>query len=130
MSYAISVLFFGWTGKNAISTLKTLLGTKYGSDLNNDKTIEMLNKLLTKKTIPLQCDIIKSCMTDDNDSYEFYIYFDKIKQNNSDNDEDIGVVTFTIAELKKLMNQSFELKKLYPTLKQPSIVSCVVSELK
>ena len=130
MSYAISVMFFGWVGKNAISTLKTLLGAKYGSDLNNEKTIEALNKLFTKKNISLQCDIIKSCMTDDDDAYEFYIYFDEIKKNASDNDEDIGVVTFTIAELKNLMNQSFELKKLYPALKQPGVISCIVSESK
>ena len=84
--------FFGWAGKNTIWTLKTLVGEKHGSDLNNEKTIEILNKLFTKKNIPLQCD----------------------------NDEDIGVATFALAELKKL----------YPALKQPGVISCIVSESK
>ena len=130
MSYAISVMFLGWTGKNAISTLKTLVGSKYASNLNNEETIESLNNLFMKKNMPLKCDIIKSCMTSDDDAYEFYIGIGDIKSNSSDNDEDIGVAIFSLPELKKLMNQSFELKKIYPTLKTPGFITCIVSESK
>lgn len=37
---------------------------------------------------------------------------------------------FTPPELKTLMKQSFELKTLYPGLKQPGVINCIVSESK
>lgn len=129
MSYAISILFFGWSGKDAVATLKTLINKKPSFDeVSNEVSIAKINQSLTDNSIPLTCGIFKSCMEDD--EYEFYLHFEKIKYNSSDNDEDISVATFSIIELKSLMKQSFELKQNYPSIKKPRIISLIVSESK
>lgn len=135
MSYAISILFYGWAGENAVAVLKAVLGKQAAKHIKNgfdEKTIKTINDILKTEKIPLKCDVFKSSMLDsddaDEDSKKFYIHFSDVKNNTSDNDEDIGMQQFTLVEIKAHSKQSFEFKTAYPTTSKPSIINLIVAE--
>lgn len=127
MAYANSVMFYGWSGKDATDVTKTLVSENVSqkTKLNEDALKNLNNKLAEFELLFSYFDGGLS-----SNGSEPYLFFKTVKACQSCGDDDIDENGFTLIEIKEFINLSFQIHKKYPSLVKPMMKNLVVSDTK
>ena len=133
MAYANTLMFYGWSGDDALHTVNHILSKDKCESLellleDKDSILIKLNATVNKKNVIFNIDEFEGGL--DSDERVIYLSIGKILKGQSCGDDDIDEKSFSLKELKEFINMSFAIKDFTDFNRKPKLIQLVVSDTK